>query len=313
MTIKNKDIFSLLGFRGFIGIGRAEFEWPSLARKHHALTVTAMTFQAEKSDQPFVLLAADLPLLSAEGEGFILASLAGALGIPLQNFLLNVSYASLSTDSSAGMPDNADDVVHPFLDAIEKAQLRMRIGSLEVASTPCSLALGESRPWENVLTLGRIVDGMGQVQGTLVNYSCLPGKTDLPSPGFVGQMRQVVETLIGGTCVFVQGPPRGASPRLHTLPESNLADRNTLDRFGVAMGHTVYANLMGLFPATDLATDYPENVTMRSRLVGWEVGNVPFYSLAEPTNFHVSPMILVGKPCDVPAVAPVPSKSAVAI
>jgi hypothetical protein len=310
MASTSIDVFSLVGFRGFIGIGRSEFEWVSMTRKHQPLTVTAITFQSDKSHDPLVLLAADLPLLSPEGEGFILSSLAGALGIPVQNFLLNVSYASLGTDSSGaatGMPDTSEEVIAPFLEAIEKAQSRMRLATLEVTSTPCSMAHGGTRPWENVLTIGRIVDGMGQIQGTLVNYSCLPGKTDLPSPGFIGQMRRVVETLVSGTCVYLQGPSRASYPRLATLGE-----RLSIDRFGIAMGHTVYANLMGIFPPVDTMSDYPDSVEMRSRLVGWQVGNIPFYTLSEPSNFSVSPMIALGKAGEESSVMTAPAKIAVA-
>jgi hypothetical protein len=310
MASKSMDVFSLVGFRGFIGMGRSEFEWVSLSRKHQPLTVTAVTFQTEKSQDPLVLLAADLPLLSPEGEGFIVSSLAGALGIPVQNFLLNVSYASLATDSSgasSGMPSTSEEVIAPFLEAIEKAQANIRIATLEVTSTPCSMAFGETRPWENILTIGRIVDGMGQIQGTLVNYSCLPGKTDLPSPGFIGQMRRVVETLVNGKCVYLQGPTRSAYPRLATLGE-----RLSIDRFGIAMGHTVYANLMGLFPPVDTMHDYPDTIEMRSRLVGWQVGNIPFYTLSEPSNFTTTPLIALGKAGDEASVQVAPAKIAVA-
>ena len=323
MALKSIDVFSLVGFQGFIGIGRSDFDWTSILRKHHPLTVTAVTFQKEKSEHPLVLLAADLPLLSPEGQGFILSSLSGALGIPVQNIILNISYASLVGDSSpaqkgdssplntSGMPTTSEEVIAPFIEAVEKALARVKRCTLEVSSTPCPMAVSEARPWENILTLGRIVDAMGQIQGTLVNYSCLPGKTDLPSPGFVGQMRSVVETLVGGTCVFLQGPPRAAYPRLATQ-----GDRLSLDRFGLAIGHTVFAHLMGLFPRTDEVRDYPSTIEMRSSLIGWEVGSVPFYTLSEPAPFNVSPMIALGnageEPVGIPATLTTLIRAAVA-
>jgi hypothetical protein len=117
----------------------------------------------------------------------------------------------------------------------------------------------------------------------------------------------VVETLIGGTCIFLQGPPRVAAPRLTVKGE-----RLSLDRFGVAMGHTVYANLMGLFPPASAHEEYPHNVEMRSRLVGWQVGNIPFYTLSEPPGFTVSPMIALGHSDDQLVTIASPPKVAVA-
>ncbi len=98
--------------------------------------------------------------------------------------------------------------------------------------------------------LARIDDSRGKTLAVVVNYACHPTTlawdNTLISPDYIGAMREVVETAVGGLCVFLQGASGDLGPREGYLGDTGVADRN-----GRQLGYAVLSALESLSTAGD--------------------------------------------------------------
>jgi hypothetical protein len=123
-------------------------------------------------------------------------------------------------------------------------------------------------PADDTLLVAKILGDDRTVLGTLVNYACHPttlawDNTQI-SPDYVGAMREIVETHVGGLCLFVQGASGDLGPRDGYVGDAAIADMN-----GRELGFAALAALEQL-PPPRLSYVYQGAVVSGTLIGHWE-------------------------------------------
>jgi len=127
-------------------------------------------------------------------------------------------------------------------------------------------------PADDTLIVGRVTDLGGRLIALLVNYAChgttLAWENTLISPDFVGALREEVERLAGGVCVYLQGACGDLGPRDGFTGDVAVADRN-----GRQVAYAALSTLQAIDPPlTDFVYQGP--VISGATLGTW--AHVPF-------------------------------------
>ncbi len=285
----NPPPFSHASFLGRIGVCRRDLTPPAGIHSrlwgaakhdtaegiHRPLTATAITFQKQASDSPFVLIALDYGCWSnVDDEWFVRGGLIEALSLDPSRVIIALSHTHSGPTINremAGQPGG--HLIAPYLDRVRDTVIEAAWQAVTSASDAtlswsrgtCALAVnrdltdpsGKDRkicgynPEEtadDTLLVGRITAGDGKILGTIVNYACHPTTlawdNRLISPDFIGAMRETVESHTGGApCLFLQGAPGEVSPR-----EQYVGDPAIADAHGRQLGYSALATLEGMLP-----------------------------------------------------------------
>lgn len=197
---------------------------------------------------------------------------AEAVETAVDNVSLTLSHTHGSgwlSRSRADLPGG--ELIGPYLDRLAD-QLRALARSARGTLAPATLMYGVGRcsmaahrdlwdsaagrfvcgynptgPADDTLLIARIGDDTGLTRAVLVNYACHP--TTLAwdnraiSPDWIGAMRETVESVAGGLCLFLQGASGDLGPRNGMVGDVGVADRN-----GRQVGHAVLSALEALPP-----------------------------------------------------------------
>ncbi|GAA4438183.1 neutral/alkaline non-lysosomal ceramidase N-terminal domain-containing protein [Ravibacter arvi] len=261
---------------------------------HRPLTLTCITFQQHSSDQPLVLLGADLGWWkNSEHEVILRHAILSQLSLPEQNLMFCLSHTHAGPGiclDDANKPGG--ELIRPYFDRLITASVDAARRALQNAGQAiltwqygaCNLAVNRElpdpaadriltgyypgQPADNTLLVGRIARENGEILGTLVNYACHPTtlawQNRLISPDYVGAMRETVESATHAPCFFMQGASGELSPPQQFVGETALADR-----YGRQIGYAVLSTLASMeSPGARLA--YKGVVESGASLGMWE-------------------------------------------
>jgi hypothetical protein len=98
-------------------------------------------------------------------------------------------------------------------------------------------------PVDHTIRVARLDTAAGDVVATIVHYSAHPtilgGGNRLINPEYPGPLRSVVESALGGTCLFLQGTPGDIGP-----VETFVAELEPYRRLGAMVGHDAAATAL---------------------------------------------------------------------
>jgi hypothetical protein len=128
--------------------------------------------------------------------------------------------------------------------------------------------LNPNGPSDSTLQLARIDDDAGKPLAVVVNYACHPTTlawdNTLISPDYIGAMREMVEQVHGGLCVFLQGASGDLGPRDGYVGDTAVADRN-----GRLLGYAVLSALEAM-PQAGLRYEYAGPVVSGATIGVWQ-------------------------------------------
>ncbi len=228
------------------------------------LSVTALVLCS--ADTTLVLLACDAVILTPEEATVIRRHVGARVGVPVGNVVLNVSH-SHATPTPPGFVeyDDLESAEHRsiqryhehFADRVvaaaelavarlQPARIGWGAGAAHIAVNrreqlpDGTMVLGENADGVTDPTVGvlRVDDLSGRALAVVVHYACHPDvlgpKTDLVSPDFVGSARQTIETLTGGTALFLQGAAGDLDPRCGIVVGADGVEE--MHRLGTELG-----------------------------------------------------------------------------
>ncbi|QEG38173.1 alkaline ceramidase [Roseimaritima ulvae] len=290
MTHPPKSLKPHPGFKGRIGIAREDItppvgiysrNWGAAQHDtadsiHRPLTLTALTISASSTDEPLILIDADLgwwrPLdlfqqfqqrlleeLSLESSRLIFALTHTHAAAPLMK-------PDPALPSSEPLGPWLERVYQATVSAIRRALADADEAILDWHHGRCALAAVRDFPdpdpaanrilcgfnpaavADDTLLVGRITDASGTVRATLVNYACHPttlawANTTI-SPDYIGAMRETLEAATGATAFFLQGMSGDVAPKHQYVGDVEVADRH-----GRQLGFAALATLQDMQPA----------------------------------------------------------------
>lgn len=231
---------------------------------HRPLMLICCTFQSQVTEQPLVLIAADLGWWkNMEDERFLREGILTALSLPSERLMFCLSH------THAGPGLCRSDVTKPGGQFIEQYLLDVQRAAINTVNTALSQALPANLTWvygkcnlaanrdlpeienrrflvgfnpdsnaDDTLLTGRITSKEGQMLGTIVNYACHPTTLAwdnlLISPDYIGAMRDVVESATKVPCLFLQGASGELAPA-----EQYTGDTEVADKHGRQLGYAV--------------------------------------------------------------------------
>ena len=237
------------------------------------LTPVKNTTQATPLEACHIVIAIDHCILDGDEMLRIRQGVAEAVETTVDNISLTLSHTHGSGWMSRSRGDlPGGELIGPYLDRLAD-QLQALARSARATLAPvtftyglgrCSLAahrdlwdsaagrfvcgFNPTGPADDTLLIARISDDAGMTRAVLVNYACHP--TTLAwdnraiSPDWIGAMREAVESVAGGVCLFLQGASGDLGPRDGFVGDAGVADRN-----GRQVGHAVLSALEALPPA----------------------------------------------------------------
>ena len=211
--------------------------------------------KADAAQPRQLLITIDQCVLEADEYQRLRQAIADATHIPVETIALTLSHthaAGRMSRSRCNLPGG--ELIGPYLDRLA-AQLAELAVQARQTLAPATIVFGTGRcdlaanrdlwdesagrfvcgynpqgPTDDALLLGRITDEAGAVRGVLVNYACHPTtlawENQAISPDWVGSMRETIENVSGGICVFLQGSSGDLGPRDGFVGEAAVADRN---------------------------------------------------------------------------------------
>ncbi|GAB3327090.1 neutral/alkaline non-lysosomal ceramidase N-terminal domain-containing protein [Larkinella ripae] len=288
MTEPHYPTLEQSAFAGLIGVAQEDItppvgiyarNWGAATHEvaegiHRPLMLTCATFQTAPTEQPLVLIGADLGWWrSSDDERFLRSGILEALSLDESRLLFCLSHThagpSLSRDDATKAGGH---LVEPYLQQLQEQTIRAIRTALAGAQPAtltwsygtCDLAVNRDLPdrernryicglnpeksADNTLLVGQIADEQNRVLGTLVNYACHPTtlawENRLISPDYIGAMREVVEQTTHAPCLFLQGASGELSPR-----EQYVGDVRIADAYGRQLGYAVLSTLEAVLPA----------------------------------------------------------------
>lgn len=242
---------------------------------HRPLTLTALTIMSSSSDNPLVLLDADLGWWKTPGLfNRFKSRLLQEFSLPSSNLIFALSHTHaapplMEPDESLTGSDLLKAWIESLFDnavqAIRSALEHSFEGTLEWHAGRCGLATvrdlvdptssvdrfvcgyAPTEVADDTLLLGRITDLSGRIQGTVVNYACHP--TTLAwhnraiSPDFVGAMRETIESVTHAPAMFLLGVCGELAPRYQYVDDIAVADEH-----GRELGFAALSVLFGMEP-----------------------------------------------------------------
>lgn len=242
---------------------------------HRPLEATLLWLEpaAPAIGEPQIILAMDHCILDAQELRNIRQLIREATKVEYENILVTLSHthgAGWMSRTRSDLPGG--ELLGPYLDQLavqmadlaREAQGKVAPATIVYGTGRCQLAahrdyFDEERQRfvcgfnpagdaDDMLLLARVTDAAGASLGTVVNYACHPTSlawdNTLISPDWVGAMREVVEQVDGGLCLFLQGASGDLGPREGFVGDTAIADRN-----GRQVGHAALSALAGFHPA----------------------------------------------------------------
>lgn len=239
---------------------------------HRPLSATALLMEPleEGAKGRQILLAIDHCLLDGEEMLRLRQGVASALGGQIEEVSICLSHTHGSgwmSRSRSHLPGGEkigpylDELREKLIDVAKQAKERLAPAHLTYGVGRCNLAahrdfwdekaerfvcgFNPDGPADDTLVVVRISDEAGTIRGVLVNYACHP--TTLAwdnraiSPDWIGAMRETVEGITGGLCLFVQGASGELGPKEGFVGDWAVADRN-----GRQVGYAVATTLESL-------------------------------------------------------------------
>ena len=202
------------------------------------LYVTAAYFQSDKTKM--TIIDVDILVITNEKDQEIRSLISDETGVPFDNIRLSYSHTHSGPVAYASdWHTEGNDLVKKWLASIGTACLkavRLAIENAQPSVTKFSRGSCEinanRRPTgpDGRLFTGRNVNGFvirdvdvigvddlnGSPVATIVNYACHPTimghENTAVTPDFPGPMRKLVESTVGGTCLFLQGASGNIGP-----------------------------------------------------------------------------------------------------
>jgi hypothetical protein len=282
--------FSHSAFTGSVGLARTDITPPvgifcrnwgaalhdAAQGVHRSLFLTALAIRAAATDQPLVLLDADLGWwanLSYERD--FRGRVCVALGLPEERLLSCLTHTHSAPPLCHPQPQwQGGDLLAAYLGRLEQAMVetaRQALANLAPATIEwhhgrCGLATDRDLPdpsppagprlvvgfnpansADDTLVVGRITSASGTPLATIANYACHPTTlawdNDLVSPDFPGAMRSTIEREGAGLGLFLQGASGELSPRHQYVGDPAVADSH-----GRELAHAVLATVHAMEP-----------------------------------------------------------------
>lgn len=312
-------------FSGFIGVSQTEINPPLgiYARSwgagkidnaigfHRPLTLTCLTFQANRNEQPLVLIGADLGWWKhADDELELRNGILEAVGLPETHLMFCLSHTHAGPSlSKADAAKPGGNWIAPYLlqlkekavGAIREALQNATMSVLDWRYGTCDLATNRDLPMphenrvvvgfnpqseaDHTLLVGRITDREGDAIATIVNYACHPTTlawdNQLLSPDYIGAMRELVENQTGGRVLFLQGASGELAPA-----EQYVGDTAIADAHGRRLGYAVLATLEAM-GGPDEILRYSHTVESGAPLAVWGKERIVASAHAEARLLHI--------------------------
>jgi len=228
--------------------------------------ITATALVLDNSKTKLALIALDLCELFHPYSDQIRQAVADKLGIPRSHVMINISHAHSTPSLPTGRRDSAEriylseifarELKSHILDAVDgavenlqpvrvgagKGEARVGIYRRETGSDGHDI-LGEvpDYPIDNTVGVVRIDDMEGNPLAILFSYGCHPvsigPRCHLGSSDFPGAAREIVEGVLGGTAMFLQGCGGNINPKWGIGYEVDCRDAK--NRLGALLGGEV--------------------------------------------------------------------------
>lgn len=242
---------------------------------HRPLEATLLWLEpdASVSGEAQIVVAVDHCILDAQELRNIRQAISDATAVAFNHILVTVSHthgAGWMSRTRSHLPGG--EFLGPYLDSLaeklvnlaREAQSRVVPATLVYGAGRCNLAahrdyhdlergqyvcgFNPTGPADDTLLVARITSDSGSPLATLVNYACHPTtlawENTLISPDWVGAMREVVQRVEAGRCIFLQGASGDLGPREGFVGDLEVADRN-----GRQVGYAALSALAALPPA----------------------------------------------------------------
>ncbi len=262
---------------------------------HRPMTATAAALRPLEGDGPeLVIVALDLGGFPYRpDEPRIRGAILAATGLSEDQLLINASHthAGASVNTQLGDRPGAA-LVAPYLErmvgevaaAINEAREGVAPAWITYGYGRCSLATNRDF-WapelgryicgynpagaaDDTVLVARVTTDDGTTVATLVNYACHPTtlawENRLLSPDYIGAMREVLEKIYGGLCLFLYGAAGELGPRNGFVGDTEVADRN-----GRQLGYAAAAALERL-PPPGTRLVYTGVVASGANLATWD-------------------------------------------
>ena len=206
------------------------------------LTITALVIENDDNTDPknrIAILDIDTCMLTREYDNRIRHAVTQQTSIPAVNQRISYTHTHSGPIEGLSWIVQGSEMVEPWFEsmapasasAVEKAISNIVPARSDSGSGQCEININR-RPVSNdgeVFT-GRNPEGFvdhevlvtaiddldGNPIATLVNYACHPTimgpDNKLISPDYPGPMRETVESIVGGTCIFLQGAAGNQGP-----------------------------------------------------------------------------------------------------
>jgi hypothetical protein len=239
---------------------------------HQPLLASCLVFTGEEGGTELVLLAVDVMVFFKSEADRLRGAILARLGLEPHQLIVHPSHTHsmpMLLRKDAGKPGGK--LIGPYLDSLPdlfcqlitearadcspatlgwkygKCGLAFNRDSVDAASDRDVCGLNLAARADDTVLVGRITDDTGRIKATIVNYACHPvslgGANKLLSPDYIGTLRTVVESNVGGVCVFMQGAAGDMTPR-----RSYEADVSAAEQNGRELGYAALATLSGMFP-----------------------------------------------------------------
>lgn len=269
---------------------------------HRPLTATALRLQplpetvggsAAGPTVAQLVISLDHCILESAEMRALAAAAAAASGIDACQVLITLTHTHGSgwmARSRSHLPGG--QLIEPYLlqlreqvaAAAAEATANMRPATAVIGTGRCGLArerdffdsnrghavcgLNPAGQSDDTLLIARLFDESQQTLAVIVNYACHPTTlawdNTLISPDYVGAMRETVESVAGGMCLFLQGASGDLGPREGFTGDTAVADRN-----GRELGFAVLSALQAL-PEPGLRYAYQGPVLSGTWIGSWK-------------------------------------------
>ncbi len=239
---------------------------------HQPLLATCVVFRSDSGTAELILLAVDVMIFFKTEADKLRGQRLDRLRLEPHQLIVHPSHTHsmpMLLRKDAAKPGGKligpylDSLPGLFCDLIEQARadcspatlgwkygrcgLAFNRDSVDSASDRDICGLNPAVRADDTVLVGRITDDAGKIKGTIVNYACHPvslgGANKLLSPDYIGTLRAVVESNVGGICVFMQGAAGDMTPR-----RSYEADVSAAEQNGRELGYAALSTLSAMFP-----------------------------------------------------------------